>query len=67
MFIYTALELCRAIGHKEGQIVVLSNLGCLYNLLERSQYAVTHFQDCFQLLEDDPAGQVRSYIYADVC
>jgi tetratricopeptide (TPR) repeat protein len=40
--------------------VVLSNLGCLYNLLERSQYAVTHFQDCFQLLEDDPAGQAEA-------
>ena len=40
--------------------MVLSNLGCLYNLLERSQYAVTHFQDCFQLLEDDPAGQAEA-------
>jgi len=53
----SSLELCRACNQIEGTIVVLSNLGCLYNLLERSQYAVGHFQECFDLLQGDPVGQ----------
>ena len=56
----SALELCRAIGDKQGMIVVLSNLGCLYNLLERSQYAVEHFEECFRLLEGDLPGQAEA-------
>ncbi|MGB1599178.1 MAG: tetratricopeptide repeat protein, partial [Promethearchaeia archaeon] len=53
----SSLELCRHMGNTEGMIVTLSNLGCLYNLLDRSQFAVGPFQECFDLLEGDPAGQ----------
>lgn len=59
----SALELCRASNHREGMIVVLSNLGCLYNLLERSHYAVGHFQECFDLLEGDPSGQGEAQVW----
>ena len=59
----SSLELCRAVNNREGMIVVLSNLGCLYNLLERSHYAVGHFQECFDLLEGDPSGQGEAQVW----
>jgi hypothetical protein len=53
----SALELCRAEEHREGMIVVLSNLGCLHNLLECQGLAVQYFQECHDLLDGDPEGQ----------
>ena len=35
-----ALELCRALNDVDGMVVVLSNLGCIHNMLDAQGAAV---------------------------
>ncbi len=55
-----ALELCRAESHRDGMVVVLSNLGCIHNMLDAQGAAVEYFQSCFELLEGNPIGQAEA-------
>ena len=60
------LELCRHMGNTEGMIVTLSNLGCLYSLLDRSQFAVGPFK-VLRLARGHPAGQGEAQMTLLTC
>lgn len=62
-----ALELCRAAGDNDGMVVVLSNLGCIHNMLDAQGVAVDYFQVGFMLsfwlpdAHDSPDAQSRPH------
>lgn len=53
----SALELCRAEEDTVGIVKVLGNLGCVHNILECQDLALTCFKEAHEMLAGDPAGQ----------